>query len=393
MRKDASPAGDQFRADLERLSTRYARLVAAIARHRVSGWPYGVPPPIDHMPTYLETLLLATPVQYPRPRPLPPADIEETERRRRLAGVVSMKVHRRLNGASNEASTAERSRFEAADDAAWEWARAIARRTNPQWGPFRESSRQQVRKYLADVSDFCRRWRLQADWAPLALIDHHFMRVLHEADQFLPIVTFGSWAGDSIPLVVMLPGADPDAFAQDRIKFTQYRMVQRIPGPTPFTVNREPDQNEQRQYEREESSACVVLRWDGDVLGGQDSRKILAYFKEECAARTGQRLTKLEMRSVQSQLDPQIRLAREYFEQHGWRISTDAPLQDQAAWLARRLLAHATWEEIASAFSSEASAPALLSPVVGRACREFARIAELALPTPARRPRKGHLRA
>ncbi len=219
------------------------------------------------------------------------------------------------------------------------------------------------------------------------------MRVLHGAHQFLPVITSGAWVGDSVPLVVMLPGADPAAFAEDRIKFTQCRMVQDMPGPTRFSVNWEPDQDEQRQYERQENSTCVVLRWDGHIQGGRDSKSILSYFKDECATRIGGAVTKLEGRALLSQLDPQIRDAREHLAQEGWQISSDAPLHDHAAWLARRLLAHATWGEIATAFSPDAPRPALLSPVVSRACNEFAKIAVLELPSPAKRPRKGHLRA
>lgn len=412
--RDASPAGRRFTIESEELYLYWRRLVKGIIAFNGGISPLGA---IKDTQRDLELQACNHRSQaYPKPRALTAEENACLQWRTALANDTCREIYLNLGCPSDQPFDWDGTQepwktWSEASSFLSKWGNEPAYNANPHVKQKRWRRRTIIFEYLQAVLDFCESWRLKAWWAVPAIVHYHFTRAQNESNWDLRITPLGMYAIDpgwpaSLPIMVKLPGRTEEQFNRDKTKaFSRVESTILEGSGGPIQVLRTHFSREDwTDWEKTADAACVLLDWDGhpDVSlknGGRTVAKEGAprgatpgnYLVDRCQERLGRHLSYREQRNVRSQAFAQVRDYRSKLRSADWSSSGNGNHKLVARRIARSLLdPGVSWVKLAPINSSAKSKNQYGTfQSIQRACVNFARLANLELPSKPRGRKQG----
>jgi hypothetical protein len=389
---DTSTAGLRFAAERSALWSRWRRWVAIqLRRGERDGKP--LPYDVEDFGVFRQWAEIRLPVAYPKPRALTDEESQLHHFRLQIAEALTEELVKDFPIEKVSSVYPEWREVVKASDAAYGWAADVVHNANVPHG-FRQS-RKWLGIYLAEVAEFCSRWRLDASWAIPGIVATHFFAV--DADLTAPFeMTITARNIVHQTMFVKLPGTSDDAYELSVERLSRTRCYKEFDHAGEVVrVNWRPEREQFEQIERETNAACIVLDWDGEAI--QVSRfdearrlNVMAWVIEETEARLGRKLSKRERLAISRHVTPRIVEAREWFIAGGdLTPATAADLGLHARWLATRLL-HPRMSYQAMELAEQANfGTVVLADTIRHACDSFAAKAGIRLSKSAERRTAG----
>jgi len=404
-----SKPGRRFAKDHEILYQRWLRLARVIIRNNGGATPFGSLGDTDRVLDLLE-LPDDRNSCYPSPRDLNDEELASLKWQRAIASEALDDIYVNLGQPLDQREkfgyTSESwNIYNDASTFLLRWGDETAYEANPNIKRKRWRRREIIVNYRREVATFCKRWRLNAWWAVPAIIQNHFLRADDDFnwDRTIPPLSMYLLepnAPVTLPLTVKLPGRTDEEFEIDRARaldLVETTVIQTARGPI-RGIRAHLSREERTGWERSNDSSCVLFEWDGHRYLKQTVGKSTGssdfttpprpttpsdYLIDQCQQRIGRSITYREARSVRSQVSEQTRDYRIKLVSEGWSSLGGGDHNLIAETIARLLLSpNLIWEQLAPVnhlYQGKSSYGDFQS--IWRSCRNFARLANLTLPS------------